>query len=139
MVALATVVVDDVEDYFDPGIVQSFNGSLETSDRLGGQKARVGGKVADRVVTPVIGEAALDQMAIVDRSLDRHQLDSGDPEIDEIIDHRRRSQAGEVAAMGRGDIRMPVCHAARMQFKDDRLFPRNLRAAIFAPSESRLD
>src|SRR4051795_228326 len=60
VVALATVVVDDVEDYFDPGIVQSFNGSLETSDRLGGQKARVGGKVADRIVTPVIGEAALD-------------------------------------------------------------------------------
>src|SRR5262245_34396900 len=86
MVALTTVVVDDVEDHFDPGIVQSFNGSLETGNRLSGQKARVRGKIADRVVAPVIGETTLDEMAIVDRSLDRHQLDRGDPEIDEIID-----------------------------------------------------
>src|SRR5690348_18369258 len=60
MVALTAVVVDDVEDYFDPGIVQSFNRGLETGDRRGGKKARVRGKIADRVVTPVIGETTLD-------------------------------------------------------------------------------
>src|SRR5262245_6135753 len=70
MIALTAVVVDDVENYLDTGIVQSFDGSLETSDRLRRQKARVGRKIADRVVTPVIDMTALDEMAIVDRGLD---------------------------------------------------------------------
>src|SRR6516165_7322946 len=139
MVALTSVIVDDVENYLDTGVVQSFDGGFETGDRLGRQKARVGCEIGDRVISPVIDETALDEMAIVDCGLDRQQLDSGHPEIDEIVDHRRRGEASEGAAMCRGDLGMPVCYAAHMQFEDDRLFPRNLRAAIVAPGKSRLN
>ncbi len=90
LISLAAVVVDDVQNDFDPGVVQSLDGGLEAGDRLSGQKPRIRRKEADRVVAPIIDEPALDQMAVIDRGLDRQELDrSGDPETDEVIDHRR--------------------------------------------------
>ena len=59
LISLAAVVVDDVQNDFDPGVVQSFDGGLETGDRLSGQKPRIR-KEADRVVAPIIDEPALD-------------------------------------------------------------------------------
>jgi hypothetical protein len=69
MVALAAVVVDDVENDFDPGIVQSLYRCLEAGDRGGGQEARIRREKADRVVAPLVDQSPLDQMAIVDRGM----------------------------------------------------------------------
>ena len=92
MVAFAAVVVDDIENDLDPGIVQPLDRGLEAGDRLRRQKTRIRREKADRIVAPIIDEPAFDQMAVVDRGMDRQQLDRGDPEADEIIDHRRRNE-----------------------------------------------
>src|SRR3954453_18239405 len=75
MVAFAAVVIDDVENDLDAGIMQPLDGGLEAGDRLSRQETRVGREIAYRIVAPIIGETTLDQMAVVDRGLDGQQLD----------------------------------------------------------------
>src|SRR5260370_14225377 len=69
LISLAAVVVDDVQNDFDPGVVQSFDGGLETGDRLSGEKPRIRCKEADRVVAPIIEEPARGQIAVLDPGL----------------------------------------------------------------------
>ena len=139
MIALAAVVVDDVEDDLDPGIVQPLDHGLEVGDRVRRQQARIGRKKADRVVAPIIGEPALDQMTVVDRGVDRQQLDRGDAEPDQVVDHRRRGEAGKGAAMLRVDAGMAFGDRRARELENDRLFPRDLRPALLAPGEGGLD
>ena len=89
VIALARVVVNDIEDDLDPDIVQAFDGCLEAGDRRCRQKTRIRGEKADRIVAPVIHQPAFEQMAIVDRRMDRQQLDRGDAEANQIVDHCR--------------------------------------------------
>src|SRR5918999_1716893 len=77
VVALAGVVVDDVEDDLDAGIVQPLHHRLELADRvIGRAEADVRGEEGDRVVAPIVDQAALDQVPLVDVLVDRQQLDS---------------------------------------------------------------
>ena len=78
-------------------------------------------------------------MAVVDRGMDRQQLDRGDAEPDEVVDHRRRGEAGEGAAMLRIDAGMNHRDPAHVQLENDRLFPRDLRPVLLAPGKGRLD
>ena len=57
LVALAGVVVDDVENDLDAGVVQALDRRLELGDRAVRQKARIGREKPDRVVAPVIRPA----------------------------------------------------------------------------------
>ena len=43
--------------------------------------SRVRREVADRVVAPVVAQAALDEMAVVHEVVDRQQFDRGDAEL----------------------------------------------------------
>src|SRR5262244_674103 len=99
MVAFAAVVVNDVENDFDPGIVQPLDHGLETGDRIRRQQARVWRKIGDRVVAPIIGKPAIDQMTIVDRGIYRQQLDRSYAEVEQVVDYRWRVQSGKCAAV----------------------------------------
>ena len=52
LVALRCVIVDDVEDHFEPAVVESCNHLLEFAQRVGHVRsvARIGRKEADRIV-----------------------------------------------------------------------------------------
>ncbi len=139
MVAFAAVVVDDVENDLDAGIMQALDHGLEAGDRFRRQQARIGRKKADRVVAPIIAEAAVDQMAVVDRGMDRQQLDRGDAEPEQVVDHRRRSEAGKSAAMLGVDAGVAFGDAAHAELENDRLFPRDLRPPLLAPGKGGLD
>ena len=98
VVALGGVVVDDVEDHLDARRVQRLDHRLELLHlalRLGaddvGQLARgdavagdrvavVRGEEGDRVVAPVVAQAALGEVVVVDELVHRHQLDGRDAE-----------------------------------------------------------
>ena len=54
MVAFAGVIVDDIEDHFDAGVVQRRDGRAEIVDRIGCGVARFRRKKAKRVVPPVV-------------------------------------------------------------------------------------
>src|SRR6266404_4817828 len=69
-------------------------------------------------------------MAIVDRSVYWQQLNRGHPELDQVVDHRRRGEPGERAALHRINIWVLDRDATHMQLENDRLFPRGLRTGI---------
>ena len=60
LVALGGVVVDDVQDHLEPAVVQARDHLLELAQRIRdvGGIARVGREEADRIVAPVVLEAA---------------------------------------------------------------------------------
>ena len=82
LVALGGVVVDDVEDQLEPRLVQMGHHLLELGEgEIGvGRIAPRRRKEADRVVAPVVLQALVEQMAVVDEGVDRQQLDGGDAE-----------------------------------------------------------
>ena len=139
VIALAGMVVDDVEQHLDAGIVQSLHRDLEIGEERVREIARLRREEADGVVAPVIPKPALHEPAVVDEGLDRQKLDRGDAERHEVVDHRRRDEAGERAAPLGIDAGMSHRHAAHMRLEHDRLFPWHVRAAVVAPGEGGID
>src|SRR6266403_6275798 len=78
-------------------------------------------------------------MTVVDRSMYGQQLNRGHAELDQVVDHRRRGEPGEGAALHGIDSRMLDRDPTNMQLEDDRFFPGDLRTTILAPSEGGLD
>ena len=70
MAALAGVVVNDVENHLDAGLVQPRDHRLELDHRVAKGIAGLGREEAQRVVTPVVAQAFRDQMAVIDRGVD---------------------------------------------------------------------
>ena len=64
------------------------------------QIARLRREEGDRVVAPVVAQALLDQIAVVDEGVDRQQLGAGDAERAQIGRNVRMGQAREGAAIG---------------------------------------
>ena len=87
------------------------------------QVLRVRGEEADRVVAPVVAQPALDQVAVVDEGVHRQQLDRGDAELAQIVDHRGARQAAEGAARSLGHLGMAHREALDVHLVDDRLVP----------------
>ena len=103
--------------------MQPLDRGLELGNRAARLKARVGREERDRVVAPVVRQAAADEVTVADCSVHRQELDGGHAELDEVVDDRRRSERGEGAALLHVDRRMLHRKAAHMHFEDDRLFP----------------
>ena len=76
--ALRGVVVDDVEDHLDAGVVKVLDQGLELGQRVAGHVARLRGEEAQRVVAPVVVEAAFHQRRLVEVGVDGQQLDRRD-------------------------------------------------------------
>ena len=68
MVALGGVVVDDVENDFDAGVVQRRDRGAESVDGVAAGVARLRREEAERVVAPVVLQAAVEQMAVVEET-----------------------------------------------------------------------
>ena len=96
--ALSGVVVDDVEDHLDAGLVERADHVLELPHLLAeGPDRAVGGvrgEVSDGVVAPVVAQPAADEERLGDEVLDREQFHRGDAEGEQVIEHRRMSQPG---------------------------------------------
>ncbi len=140
VVALGGVVVDDVEDHLDVGVVQGLHHRLELLHVVGrtGGVAVVRGEEGDRVVAPVVAQAALDEVVVVEEVVHRHQLDGGDAEAGEMVDDRRVGDAGVGAAQFRRHVRVAHGESAHVGLVDDRLVHRVLRSAVVAPVEERI-
>ena len=108
LAALRRVVVDDVEHHLEAGGVQGIHHGAEL--RGGGvgivrgeRQARIGAEEAEGVVTPVVDQAAFDQVLLVHRVLHRQQGQGGDAERMEMRDRRRMRKPGIGAAQCIGD------------------------------------
>ena len=136
------MVVDDVEDHLEPAVVQAGDHLLEFAQRVGdvGGVARVGREKADRIVAPVVSQAFLEQMAVVDESVHRQQFDRRDAERLDVVDHRLRTEAGVGAAQLLVDLGIQLGEAFDVGLIDDCAIPRHAAAPVFAaPLEIGID
>src|SRR5262245_66428125 len=84
VIAFRGMIVDDVQDDLDAGVVQPRNGRSKRIERRAGSVTRLGREEAQRVVAPIVGQSVLDQMAIVDEGVDRKELERGDAQLLEM-------------------------------------------------------
>ena len=140
MVALRGVVIDHVEHHLDAGVVQPRHGGAEGVERIVLRVARLRREKRQRVVAPVIHQLLLDQRAVVDQSVDRQQLDGGDAEPLEMLDHGRRRQAAIGAAQIGRHVFALLRQALDVRFIDDGVFPGDVRPRLAAsPVEGFVD
>ena len=143
VVALGGVVVDDVEDDLDVGGVQRLDHRLELLHLLpAGAVGGVGvvrGEEADRVVAPVVREALLLQVGVLHELVDGHQLDGGDAEALEVLDHRRVADAGVGAADLVRDAGVGLGEALDVRLVDHALVVLVPRQPVVGPVEERVD
>ena len=140
LVALGGVVVDDVEDQLEPGIVQMRHHLLELGEgEVGvGRVAPGGGEEADRVVAPVVLQPLVEQVAVVDEGVDRQQLDRADAERAQVTGDLGAGQPGISAAQRLGQRRMALGQPAHMRLVDDGVLPGDAPPPV-APGEGRVD
>ena len=123
------MVVDDVEDDFDARLMHGAHERLELLHLLAPVAGRRIGVVrreeADRVVAPVVGQALVVQTAVGDELVHGHQLDGGDAELGEVVDHHRVGEAGVGAADGLRDVGVLDRHALDVGLVDERLVVRD--------------
>ncbi len=142
VVPLGRVVVDDVEDHLDAGSVQRLDHRLELVDLLPDGTGGVGvvrGEEPDRVVAPVVREAALDEVPVVDELVHGEELDRGHPEREQVLHHGVVREREVRASDLRRDRGMGLRHAPHVRLVDDRPVPRRLRPPVLAPGERRVD
>ena len=134
------MVVDHVEDDLDPGLVQAAGHQLELVHVAARRKvARRRREEPGGVVAPVVRQAALGQVSIVEERLHRHQLDRGDAELHEVIDYPRVRETAEAAAHLRRDVAMKRRHALDVRLVDDRVGPGVLRPDVRPPGHRRVN
>ena len=140
VIALGGVVVDDVEHHLDAGIMQPRHGGAERIQRIVLRVARLGREERDRVVAPVVRQLLLDQPPVVDQAVDRQQLDGGDAELLEMIDHRGRGEPAIGAAQVRRHVLALLRQALDVGLVDDGVFPGDVGADFAAaPVEGLVD
>ena len=139
MVALGRVVVDDVQDHLDPGLVEDLHHLLELAHLLAADAlarvARVRREEADRVVPPVVREPAVDEMTVAHEVVHGHQLDGGHAEAREVLEGGRRGQPGVGSPQffrdrGVSDREPPDVHLV-----DHGQVPRGAKQPVVAPRE----
>ena len=101
--------------------------------------ARVRREEADGVVAPVVHEAALHERAVVDERVHREELHGGHAERFQVVHHLRRREAREAALERRRHVRVALRVSAHVHLVDDPLVAREVRMAVVAPAERRVD
>ena len=61
---------------------------------------------AERVVAPVIAQAAVEQIAVVEKDMDRQELDGGDAEPAQMLDHAAARPARDSCRASRAQRRI---------------------------------
>ena len=78
-------------------------------------------------------------MRLVDEGMDRQQLDRGDAELVQMLDHRRRGEAAIGAAQFLRHVLAQLRQAFDVRLVDDGVFPRHLRMPVVGPGVGLVD
>ena len=127
-----------------PGRVQVADHGLElAAPRPAGTAAErnrgVGGEKSERVVAPVVLQAAVDQVPVVDVLVHRQSSTAVIAQVTQIIQGRLGAQPSVGAAELLGHFGMQLGETLDVQLVDDRLVPGRSRPAVVAPGERRVD
>ena len=140
MIALGGMIVDNVQQHFEAGIMQSRDGGAKLVDRAVLRVALLGREEGERVVAPVIDELAFDERAVVDKAVDRQQLDCGDAEPAQVADHFGRSERPIGAAQAGWNVLAQLCQPLDVGLVDEGVFPGDVGPFLAsAPVEAVVD
>ena len=143
MVALGRVVVDHVEDDLDARGVEGLDHPLELLHLLAALARRgvavVRRQEADRVVAPVVAQAALDEVRVLDELVHGQELDGGDAEREQVLDGGRMGEAGVRAPHVLRDVRVRLGEALDVDLVDDAVVERRPRRTVVRPVEVGAD
>ena len=92
------MIVDDVQDHLDAGVVQSGHGRTEIRDRVAGSVTRFRGKKTQCVVAPIIFQPAVQQIPVVKKGVDGQQFDRAHAELAQARDCPGLRQAAKRSA-----------------------------------------
>jgi hypothetical protein len=113
---------------------------LNSRRLFGTSAARVGREEPDRVVAPVVDEALLEEVAVIDERVDRQQLDRRDAEALHVVHHLLPPEARVGAAQVLGNGGVELREAADVGLVHDGVVPRHARAAgLTLPVEVGID
>lgn len=138
LVAFGSMVLDNVEDDFDAGVVHLLYEGLKCTETFCSQIFGMRCKKTDGIVAPIIAQAALDQMAVLDERMDRQELDCGNAEVAQISHNRCRREASKRAAHGVPNLRMAHREPLGVHLVDDGFVPRALIRPP-SPGKGRVD
>ncbi len=143
MVALGGVVVDDVQDDLDPGLVQRPDRRLELQHLLaavapGGVRV-VRGEEADGVVAPVVAQAHVGQPVVLHELVYGHQLQGRDPELGQMVDERRMGERRVRAPQLLREPRVTHAQALDVGLVDHRVVVLGTRRPVVGPVEVGVD
>ncbi len=143
MVALARVVVHDIEQHLDAGRVHLTHHLAELLHLLAGAPPRrvlaVRGQEPDRVVAPVVAQTTLNEPVVVHELVHRQQLDRGHPEPLQVLDERWMGEAGVGAAELGRHVGMLERGPLDVDLVDDGVLPRCAQLAVAGPFEEGVD
>ena len=147
VVALGGVVVDHVEDHLDAGRVHRLHHSLELLHLLSQALCIPGARGVRRlrceegqgVVAPVVVQSLVEQGAVLDELVHRHELEGGDAEPGQVGGDRGVRQAGVRPAQLLGHVGVQLREALDVRLVDDRLVVGDVQASVALPVEERVD
>jgi hypothetical protein len=102
------MIVGDIEENLDAGIMQRSNCDLEAGDAVLAEIAQLGRKESKSRIPPIVPESFFTQEAVVAESMDRHQFNRRDAELDEMLEDCRMAQSSIGAAHGERDALMEI-------------------------------
>src|ERR1700722_16913916 len=143
MISFRSMVVDNVDDYFEPGPVKFPHHFFEICDLTAqdslAREAALRSKKTDRIVPPVVGEAPVQQKYVVHMFLHRKEFDCGYAQIFEVFNRRRRGSAGIGSTDLLGFFFPYLAETDDMHFIDDRFVQRNVWVLVSSPGKGGVD
>ena len=109
------------------------------SSRGGRGVVGVRGEERERVVAPVVAQPLLQQRAVLDELVDRHQLDRGHAQLGQVVGDRRVGEAGVRAPQLLGDVGVELGESLDVGLVDDRLVVGDVEGPVTLPVEERVD
>ena len=133
------VIVNDIQNHLDTTVVEVAHHFLDLVDKGRREIAGLRREEGNRVIAPIVSQFFLDEVIVIDESVDRQEFDCGHAQICDVIDHLRRHHSRERAAEMLRHAGMAHRIAAHMGLVDDRALPRRLRLALLAPGKGGID
>src|SRR5262245_18459081 len=117
------MIVDDIENDLDAGIVQRAHRTLKALDAGIAEIARLRRKIGKRGTAPVIFEILLNEKTVIDKGVDRQKFKRRNADLLQMFDDFRVAERRVGAAPGFWHIRMKLGQAFDMRFINDRIAP----------------
>ena len=129
VIAFAGVVVDDIEDDFEAGVVKAVD---HVPEFVRAARSEIGGVRAEEiqaVVTPVVDQSLVQHVELAHEGVYRHQFHRGDAQCFQVFDDLGPGQTGEGSPQRFRHVRMQLGEPLDVTFIDHGLRPGRQRPA----------